>query len=102
MKTPYGYRLEKSGILNKRKREVNKLVIDDAEAEVIRMMFDLCVSSGYGNSGWPIFSMTTVSETAKVKPGMTLPLEQSCTTRSTWEFCAAVKPTRSRLRNCRS
>ena len=46
--TPYGYRLEKSGILNKRKREVNKLVIDDAEAEVIRMMFDLCVSSGYG------------------------------------------------------
>ena len=47
-KTPYGYRLEKSGILNKRKREVNKLVIDDAEAEVIRMMFDLCVSSGYG------------------------------------------------------
>ena len=47
-KTPYGYRLKKSGILNKRKREVNKLVIDDAEAEVIRMMFDLCVSSGYG------------------------------------------------------
>ena len=47
-KTPYGYRLEKSGILNKRKHEVNKLVIDDAEAEVIRMMFDLCVSSGYG------------------------------------------------------
>ena len=47
-KTPYGYRLEKSGILNKRKHEVNKLVIDDTEAEVIRMMFDLCVSSGYG------------------------------------------------------
>ena len=47
-KTPYGYRLEKSGILNKRKHEVNKLVIDDAEAEVIRMMFDLCISSGYG------------------------------------------------------
>ena len=36
-KTPYGYRLEKSGILNKRKHEVNKLVIDDAEAEVIRL-----------------------------------------------------------------
>ena len=46
--TPYGYRLEKSGILNKRKHEVNKLVIDDEEAEVVRMMFDLCVSSGYG------------------------------------------------------
>ena len=47
-KTPYGYKLEKSGILNKRKHEVNRLVIDDEEAEVVRMMFDLCVSSGYG------------------------------------------------------
>ncbi len=47
-KTPYGYRLEKSGILNKRKHEVNRLVIDDEEAEIVRMMFDLCVSSGYG------------------------------------------------------
>ena len=46
--TPYGYRLEKSGILNKRKHEVNKLVIDDEEAEIVRMMFDLCVSSGFG------------------------------------------------------
>ncbi|MBD5117719.1 MAG: recombinase family protein [Clostridiales bacterium] len=47
-KTPYGYRLEKSGILNKRKHEVNRLVIDEEEAEIVRMMFDLCVSSGYG------------------------------------------------------
>ncbi len=47
-KTPYGYRLEKSGILNKRKHEVSQLVIDEGEAEVVRMMFDLCVSSGYG------------------------------------------------------
>lgn len=45
---PYGYRLEKSGILNKRKHEVYKLVIDEDEAQVVRMMFDLCVSSGYG------------------------------------------------------
>jgi len=45
---PYGYRLEKSGIINKRKHEVNKLVIDEEEAEVVRMMFNLCVSSGYG------------------------------------------------------
>ncbi len=47
-KAPFGYRLEKSGILNKRKHEVNKLVIDEKEAEVIRTMFDLCVSSGFG------------------------------------------------------
>lgn len=45
---PYGYRLEKSGVMNKRKHEVNKLVIDDEEAKVIRMMYSLCVSSGYG------------------------------------------------------
>ena len=45
---PYGYRLEKSGVVNKRKHEVNKLVIDEEEAEVVRMMYNLCVSSGYG------------------------------------------------------
>lgn len=45
---PYGYRLEKSGVMNKRKHEVNKLVIDEDEAEVIHMMYSLCVSSGYG------------------------------------------------------
>ncbi len=45
---PYGYRLEKSGIMNKRKHEVNKLVVDEEEAEVVRMMFNLCVSAGYG------------------------------------------------------
>ncbi len=45
---PYGYRLEKSGVMNKRKHEVNKLVIDEEEAEVIHMMYSLCVSSGYG------------------------------------------------------
>ena len=45
---PYGYRLEKSGILNKRKHEVYMLVIDEDEARVVRMMFDLCISSGYG------------------------------------------------------
>lgn len=45
---PYGYRLAPSGILNKRKHEVYKLVIDEDEARVVRMMFNLCVGSGYG------------------------------------------------------
>lgn len=45
---PYGYRLEKSGILNKRKHEVNKLVIDEEESKVVKMIFNLCVSAGYG------------------------------------------------------
>lgn len=47
-KAPYGYRLEKSGIVNKRKHEVYKLVIDEEEAKVVRMMFNLCISAGYG------------------------------------------------------
>ncbi len=47
---PYGYRLAPSGILNKRKHEVYKLEIDEDEARVVRMMFNLCVGSGYGRS----------------------------------------------------
>ncbi|MDE6996319.1 MAG: recombinase family protein [Oscillospiraceae bacterium] len=45
---PYGYRLAPSGILNKRKHEVWKLEIDEDEARVVRMMFNLCVGFGYG------------------------------------------------------
>ena len=45
---PYGYRLAPSGILNKRKHEVCKLEIDEDEARVVRMMFNLCVGSGFG------------------------------------------------------
>ena len=45
---PYGYRLAPSGILNKRKHEVCKLEIDEDEAKVVRMMFNLCVGSGFG------------------------------------------------------
>ena len=45
---PFGYRLEKSGVLNKRKHEVNKLVIDEEESKVVQQMFDLVVASGFG------------------------------------------------------
>ena len=45
---PYGYKLVPSGILNKRKHEVCKLAIDEDEARVVRLMFNLCVGSGYG------------------------------------------------------
>lgn len=47
-KAPYGYRLEKSGILNKRKHEVYKLIIDESEAEIVRRMFNTYLSHGYG------------------------------------------------------
>jgi len=45
---PYGYRLAPSGIFNKRRHEVYKLEIDEEEARVVRMMFNLCIESGYG------------------------------------------------------
>lgn len=45
---PFGYRLEKSGVFNKHKHEINKLVIDDDEAQVVRLMFNMVVASGYG------------------------------------------------------
>lgn len=45
---PYEYRLEKSGIFNKRKHEVYKPDIDEDKAKVVRMMFDLVVASGFG------------------------------------------------------
>lgn len=45
---PYGYKLVPSGVLNKRKHEVYKLEVDENEARVVRMMYDLCVGSGYG------------------------------------------------------
>ena len=47
--TPYGYRLEKQGRLNKNKNEVNEIVIDEEEAVVVRQIFDLYVIKGYGS-----------------------------------------------------
>ena len=45
---PYGYRLEPTGKFNKRKREISKLIIDENEAAVVRKIFELCVSHGFG------------------------------------------------------
>ena len=45
---PYGYKLVPSGQCNKRRHEVYKLEIDEDEARVVRMMFELCVCPGYG------------------------------------------------------
>jgi len=47
--TPFGYRLEKQGRMNKSNHEVNEIVIDDNEAEVVRRIFDLYVTKGYGS-----------------------------------------------------
>ena len=45
---PYGYDLVKSGHFNKRRHEVWKLSVNDAEAAVVRMIFDKYVNEGYG------------------------------------------------------
>lgn len=45
---PYGYRYEKSGQVNKKGKELLKLVVEDYEAEVVRQIFDLFTNRGYG------------------------------------------------------
>ena len=46
---PYGYKLIKSGTINKKGRELLEIVIDDTEAEIIRLIFDMTVKEGYGS-----------------------------------------------------
>lgn len=45
---PYGYDLVKSGRINKRKHEVFALAVNEAEAAVVRIIFDKYVHEGYG------------------------------------------------------
>lgn len=45
---PYGYDLVKTGRFNKRKHEVHDLAINEAEAAVVRIMFEKYVQEGYG------------------------------------------------------
>lgn len=45
---PYGYSLVKSGRMNKRKQEVHDLAICEEEADVLRLMFHLACTYGYG------------------------------------------------------
>lgn len=46
---PFGYKLIKSGKINKKGRELMEIVIDDDEAEIIKMIFDMTVKEGYGS-----------------------------------------------------
>lgn len=47
--TPYGYRTVKSGVSNKRGKELLTLEVDEDEAEVVRMIFQKTVTEGYGS-----------------------------------------------------
>ena len=44
----YGYDLVRSGRYNKRKHEVFELVVNEAEAAVVRIIFDKYVHEGFG------------------------------------------------------
>lgn len=46
---PFGYRLEKRGRVNKRGHEVYEIEVDDEESSVIRLIFDLYLTKGYGS-----------------------------------------------------
>ena len=48
--SPYGYKLIKSGIENKKGKELYKLSINPEEAKVVKKIFDLSYSEGYGGN----------------------------------------------------
>ncbi len=45
---PYGYRLEQQGRINKKNRSVFDLTVDEAEAEIVKLIFQKYVVEGYG------------------------------------------------------
>jgi DNA invertase Pin-like site-specific DNA recombinase len=46
---PFGYRLEKKGRINKGNHEVNEILVDEDESAIVRLIFDLYVTKGYGS-----------------------------------------------------
>jgi len=47
-KPPYGYCLVKTGVINKKGKEISGLSIDTEESKIIKKMFDLIYLEGYG------------------------------------------------------
>ncbi len=45
---PYGYRLEKQGRLGKKNKEMYEIVIDETEAELVKLVFEKYVYEGFG------------------------------------------------------
>jgi DNA invertase Pin-like site-specific DNA recombinase len=46
--TPYGYKLEKQGRINKKNHEVYEIVADEYESTVVQMIFERYINAGYG------------------------------------------------------
>jgi site-specific DNA recombinase len=47
---PYGYKTLNSGVLNKKGKDLLKVVIDEEKAMIVRMMYDLVLEEGYGQN----------------------------------------------------
>ena len=47
---PFGYKLEHQGRTNKRNQPVRDLVIDEDEATIVKLIFDLLTNHGYGTN----------------------------------------------------
>lgn len=47
---PYGYKLIKSGVENKKGKELKKMVIDEYESSIVKEIFNLVHEYGYGNN----------------------------------------------------
>ena len=45
---PYGFKLESTGLKNKRKMDLYTFAVDEDEAEIVRMMYAKCVNEGLG------------------------------------------------------
>ena len=46
---PFGYRLIKSGEINKKGKELMDIVVDDDEAPIVKKIFEMTVKKGYGS-----------------------------------------------------
>ncbi len=45
---PFGYKLIKSGVENKKGREVKKMIIDEQEADIVKLVYTLANTNGWG------------------------------------------------------
>ncbi|OGO84914.1 MAG: hypothetical protein A2Y22_07095 [Clostridiales bacterium GWD2_32_59] len=45
---PYGYKLEFSGVISNKGRALKKLMIDDEEAKIVKLIYDLALNYGMG------------------------------------------------------
>lgn len=46
---PFGYKLIKSGEVNKKGKELMDIVVDDDEAPIVKMIFNMTIKEGYGS-----------------------------------------------------